>query len=187
MSTTGIVILIVVLVAAGAAILFWFSRERSRKLRERFGPEYNRAIQETGSASRAEKKLDHLQKRVERLAIHPLSPLERDRFAESWVNVQAAFVDDPGLALTQADELLQRVMSARGYPMTSFEERAEEISVDHAHVVQNYRAGHLIAKRHLLGQATTEDLRQAMVHYRTLFDELIAEPNVVRVRHASAG
>ncbi len=183
MNTTGVVILIAVVAVAVVALLL-FLRNRSQRLRSHFGPEYNRTVQETGNRYRAEAKLEKLQKRVEGFSIHPLRPDDAQRFRDSWRAVQARFVDDPKTALTEADNLLGDVMTARGYPISDFEERAAEISVNHPLVVENYRAGHQIALRHAQGKASTEDMRQAMIHYRTLFDELVGQPERAQVKGA---
>ena len=179
-----IVIVAVIVVAAIATLIFL--RSRTKKLQSRFGPEYDRAIEETGNRYKAEAKLHRLEKRVERYPIRPLSPAERDRFQQSWRAVQVEFVDDPIRALAEADQILGQAMSACGYPMSDFEQRAQEISVDHAIVVEHYRAGHDIAVRQSHGKATTEELRQAMIHYRALFDELMREPERLRTRTAGA-
>ena len=183
MNTTGIVILVVVVVLAAVAI-FLYERKRSQRLRSRFGPEYNRAVEETGSRYRAEAKLEKLEKRVEGFSIHPLRAEDAARFRDSWRSVQAKFVDDPQTALRDADRLLGELMSAQGYPLSDFEERASEVSVNHPLVVEHYRAAHQIALRHDRGQATTEEMRQAMVHYRTLFDDLVGEPQAARAKAA---
>jgi hypothetical protein len=175
--------ILVIVVVAALAILF-VMRSRSKKLQARFGPEYNRTVQETGSKFKAEAKLERLEKRVERYSIRPLSSVDRDGFQQSWRAIQATFVDDPEGAFATADQLLGQVMSARGYPVADFPQRAAEISVDHATVVERYRAGHEIALRHSQGQATTEELRQAMIHYRALFDELMGGPERSRARVA---
>jgi hypothetical protein len=187
MNTSTILAIILIGAAMITVLLILFQFQRRRKTEElkgRFGPEYARTIQETGSKTRGEEKLTKLEKRVERLHIHPLPQTECLQFAESWRVVQAKFVDNPQQALRDADSLLGMVMSARGYPVADFEERAAEISVDHPLVVIRYRAGHDIAIRHSKGQANTEDLRQAMVHYRALFDEMIAEPAMAQERRA---
>jgi len=184
MAVTAIVIVAVIVVAAIATLIFL--RSRTKKLQTRFGPEYNRAVAETGNRFKAEAKLQRLEKRVERYPIRPLSPTERDRFQQSWRAIQVKFVDDPSRALTEADQILAEAMSACGYPMSDFEQRAQEISVDHAIVVEHYRCGHDIAVRQSQGKATTEELRQAMIHYRALFDELMREPERLRARTAGA-
>ncbi|HEX3431326.1 MAG TPA: hypothetical protein VHT03_10600 [Rhizomicrobium sp.] len=178
MSTTvAIVIAIVVIlvIAAIAAFFYWESR-RSKRLQSRFGPEYERTVAEAGNRREAEARLHKLETRVEKFQIRPIAPEERARYLTSWRRVQADFVDNPNEAVSRADELLGAVMSARGYPVSDFEQRSADLSVDHPMVVQNYRAGHDIALRHQRGEADTEALRQAMIHYRALFDELTAEP-----------
>jgi hypothetical protein len=179
----GVVVTVVVL----AIVLVILARvQKSRRLRTRFGPEYQRAVQETGSAARGEDRLAKLEQRVERFNIHPLSSADRSRFAESWRRVQAKFVDAPEMALAEGDQLVREVMTARGYPVVDFEQQAADVSVNHPLVVEHYRAGHAIALRHAAGKASTEDLRQAMIHYRKLFDDLIGESEVARTRIATA-
>lgn len=173
MTTTGLVIIIVAVVVAAIAALLLFRKQRSKKLRSRFGPEYEHAVQMYGSSPKAEDALMARQKRMEKLHIHSLPPAERDRFASEWHELQARFVDDPSGSIEGADKLVCAVMQARGYVMSDFEGRAEDLSVDHADVVRNYRAAHEIALRRDRGEASTEDLRQAMVYYRDLFDELL--------------
>jgi hypothetical protein len=146
---------------------------RHRELKDRFGPEYERAVSEHGKRSKAEKELDARARRVEKLPIHPLPAAERDRFEELWRTAQAHFVDSPLTAVAEADELVARVMHARGYPMGDFEQRAADVSVDHPAVVDNYRRAHAIAAGARNGSATTEELRQAIVYYRALFAELL--------------
>jgi hypothetical protein len=188
MNTSAVVTIVVVVIAAVIAIALLVVNQRSRKLRERFGPEYSRTVEETGSKMRAEAKLQKLQKRVEHFRITPLSPETRARFVAGWHKIQSRFVDNPRGALTEADKLIQEIMTARGYPVTEFAQRAADISVDHPLVVEHYRAGHEISLRHSQGQASTEDLRQAMIHYRALFAELADEPELTRSMSArSAG
>ncbi len=141
-------------------------------------------MNEGGSRRKAEAALDERADRVERLHIRPLSAGDRARFVEAWGRVQARFVDGPGGAVIDADQLLGDVMSTRGYPVSDFEQRAADISVDHPLVLAHYRAAHQSAVRQTQGQATTEDLRQAMIHYRTLFEELVNEPEAARAAHA---
>ncbi len=171
-TTTAVVIIVAVVVVA---ILAWFllRQRRSLTLRRRFGPEYEHAIREFGGRSKAEDALLARQKRMERIRIHSLSNDDRDRFAEEWHGVQSRFVDDPPGSIQQADRLVNQVMRARGYPMTEFDRRAEDLSVEYPHVVRNYRAAHAIALRHEKGEASTEDLRKALVYYRDLFEELL--------------
>jgi hypothetical protein len=133
-------------------------------------------VKSTGNVMRAEAALAEREKRVERLHIRPLSADEAARFGEAWRAIQARFVDDPRGAVTDADKVVGEVMHARGYPLGDFEQRVADISVDHPDVVMNYRAAREIADRHARGQASTEDLRQAMVHYRALFRDLLERP-----------
>ena len=178
MSTTTLVALIAVVIVAVVAIALIVRTERSKRLQTRFGPEYQRAVTETGSATQAESRLEKLEKRVEGFKIRQLSQADRANFLAAWQKIQARFVDDPRAAVIEADKLIQALMAARGYPVTDFEQRAADISVDHPLVVEHYRAGHDISIRHTKGLASTEDLRQAMIHYRTLFTELAGEPEL---------
>jgi hypothetical protein len=186
MTQTGYIAIIVALfvIILGVAVAAIYRRRRSEQLRNEFGPEYDRALQETGSASRAEATLLQRRKRVERLKLRALTPEDSGRFRDSWSRVQTRFVDDPKGAVTEADQLLGELMSKRGYPVTDFEQRAKDISVFHPRVVENYRAGHEIAQRHARGEASTEDLRQAMIHYRTLFADLLGEKDMTRAKVA---
>ncbi len=168
------VVVVVVVIAIGLVV----KAQRSKRLKGRFGPEYHRAVEETGSATRAESKLEKLERRVDGFKIRALSQADRANFLAAWQKIQARFVDDPRGAVTEADQLIQGIMAARGYPVTDFEQRAADISVDHPLVVEHYRAGHDISIRHKQGLTNTEDLRQAMIHYRTLFAELAGEPEM---------
>lgn len=170
---TIVVVVIVVAVAVAVIGFFLMRKRRSRSLRERFGPEYDRVVQKEGNVRRAEDVLQFRAQRREKLRIVPLSQTSRADFANRWTGVQSLFVDDPKGAVSQADRLVNEVMQVRGYPVGEFAQRAADISVDHPVVVANYRAAHEIALRHSRGQASTEDLRKAMVHYRALFDELL--------------
>jgi hypothetical protein len=167
------------MVALGA----WFyirrrqSQKRSHKLQERFGPEYDRTVNEYGSRTKAESELKAREKRVERLEILPLAPSEAARFSEAWVALQGRFVDNPKGVVVQAEQLVRELMEKRGYPMGDFERRAADISVDHPDVVANYRSAQAIALRDQRGGADTEELRKAVVHYRALFDELLEVRN----------
>ena len=182
----AIAIAVVLILAAGIGILLFMRKRRTEQLRSQFGgTEYTRAIKEGGSRRQAEAALDKRAERVEGLHIRELGPGDRARFVESWRGVQARFVDGPGGAVTEADQLLGDVMSARGYPVSDFEQRAADISVSYPLVLENYRAAHEIAIRQSRGHANTEELRQAMIHYRTLFDELVAEPELARAKTAS--
>jgi hypothetical protein len=173
MTTTGIVLIIIAVIAIGALAWYLMRERRTKELRSRFGPEYEYAMREFGNRPKAEDALAARQRRMEKLNVHPLSNEERDRFSNQWHDLQARFVDDPSGSIEEADRLVCDVMKARGYPMSEFEHRAEDLSVDHPHVVRNYRAAHQIAMRREQGQANTEDLRQGLVYYRDLFDELL--------------
>ena len=189
LSTTQIIIIVsvaAVVVLAIVAIAISIRKRRTEKLRTRFGSaEYTRAVTEGGSQQKAEAALYARAARVEKLHIRPLGAGDRTRFVDSWAKIQARFVDGPGSAVTDADQLLTDVMSTRGYPVSDFEQRANDISVDHPLVLANYRTAHEIALRQTRGQASTEDLRQAMIHYRTLFEELVSEPKTVQLKRAS--
>jgi hypothetical protein len=176
-----VVVVIVVALIVIAAIAFASSRKRrSVRLRERFGPEYDRVLQKEGDPRKAEGVLEFRQKRREKFQIRPLSGPDKTSFTSRWKEVQARFVDDPPGAVTVAESLVTDVMQARGYPIGEFEQRAADLSVDYPVIVDNYRAAHAIAVRHGAGQASTEDLRQAMVHYRALFQELLEENRTQR-------
>ncbi len=181
-----LIIAFVVVVVAGIAVLLLLRKRRTEKLRARFGgEEYSHAMQEGGNRRHAEAGLEKRTERVNAFHLRPLTPSDRGRFVESWRRVQARFVDGPAGAVTEADQLLGDVMFARGYPVSDFEQRAADISVDHPLVLKSYRTAHEIAHRQALGQANTEDLRQAMVHYRTLFEELVNEPEIPVAKAAS--
>lgn len=171
MSNTQI-ILIVALIVIAAVVLFLL--QRHERLKKRFGPEYDRAVREKG-ALRAESELEHRAKRVSRYHIHPLAPDESSRFSTAWRQLQSRFVDDPQGAVSEADGLVTDLMAQRGYPMAEFDQRAEDLSVDHPNVVTHYREAHLIASKSAGAPraVSTEDLRQAVVHYRALFEELL--------------
>ena len=178
MNTTVIaVIVIVAVILLGAAIMLRRRREGER-LKHQFGAEYEHQLhEEGGSRAKAEAALLAREKRVKSLDIKPLPPEQRRAFSEDWQQVQARFVDDPQRSIALADALVAEVMKARGYPVDDFEQRAADISVEHPQVVQNYRAAHEIALRQERGQADTEDLRSALLGYRSLFEELLhAEP-----------
>jgi hypothetical protein len=181
----AIIIAVVALLVAGIAILFSIRKRKTERLRTQFGgAEYNRTVKEGGSRQKAEAVLGKRADRVESFHIQPLGPGDRARFVESWRGVQARFVDGPGGALTEADQLLRDVMSTRGYPVSDFEQRAADISVDHPLVLEHYRSAHEIAVRQTQGQASTEDLRQAIIHYRALFEELVGEPELAHAKTA---
>jgi hypothetical protein len=188
LSTTelALVIGLAVIVVTGISAWLFLRKRRTERLRAQFGgAEYDRAVKEDGSRRHAEAGLKERTERVESLNIRPLAPGDRARFVESWRRIQARFVDGPGGAVTEADQLLGDVMSTRGYPVSDFEQRAADISVDHPLVLENYRTAHEIAVRQTQGQANTEDLRQAMIHYRTLFEELVGDPELSRAKAAA--
>jgi len=177
----------VVLIIVVAIALYMRKRKNAKnataELRDRFGPEYDRAVKQHGSERKAEAKLTDRETRVEMLKIRDLDSAERERYLAQWQAVQSRFVDYPKGAVTEADELVSSLMQTRGYPVTDFDQRAADISVDHPRVVQNYRLAHDIALRLGRSEASTEDLRTAMIHYRSLFDELVQVqiPSITRV------
>ena len=189
LSTTELALIIglAVIVITGIVVAWVLLRKRrTGRLRTQFGgSEYDRAVKEDGSRRHAEAGLKERTERVASLNIRPLAPGDRARFVASWRRVEARFVDGPGGSVTEADQLLGDVMSTRGYPVSDFEQRAADISVDHPQVLENYRTAHEIAIHQTKGQANTEDLRQAMIHYRTLFEELVGEPEVARAKTAA--
>jgi hypothetical protein len=183
-STTQMAItLAFAVIVVGIAIWLFTRKRRTERLRTRFGPEYARAVHDSGGRRQGEAGLQEREKRVKGFAIRPLEASDRELYVASWRKVQAQFVDDPKSSVTRADQLFGDLMSTRGYSLSDFEQRSADISVDHPLAVENYRAAHEIAVRD--GQATTEDLRQAMIHYRTLFDELVGEPEMARAKAAS--
>jgi hypothetical protein len=171
---TIIAIVVAVLVLAVIGWLVW-QRQRSEQLKSRYGPEYARTVNELGDTRRAESELIKRQERVAALDIRPLSAEMQNRFQQQWRAVQTRFVDDPKAAVTDADALVEDAMRTRGYPVSDFDQRASDLSVHHPRVVENYRAARDIAHRHRRGEATTEDLRQAMVYYRGLFQDLLED------------
>ena len=177
MDTRTLIIVIVAAVAIVIVAAVIISRQRrSQHLKQQFGPEYDRAVLQHGDARHAEAVLISREKRVEKFSLRPLSPTDRERFAEEWASIQRRFVDDPSTAVNQADKLVNTVMAARGYPMSDFEQRTADISVNYPTVVENYRSAREITLRHSQGSSSTEDLRQAMVYYRSLFNELLGTP-----------
>ncbi|MGA3211359.1 MAG: hypothetical protein ABSD20_08620 [Terriglobales bacterium] len=154
-------------------------RRTTTGLRQRFGPEYQRAVLQNGSELKAEAKLADRVERVQRLHIRELDPMERERFTKQWESVQSRFVDSPKGAVIEADDLVSSLMKTRGYPVADFEQRAADVSVDHPRVVENYRFAHDIALRIGRDEATTEGLRTAMIHYRSLFEDLVHVPSTI--------
>jgi hypothetical protein len=168
-------LLLVVVIVVLLAVVGWllYERRRTTELRSRFGPEYERTVKDTGDRRAAESELRQRKERVEALELRPLGGQDRQRYATEWRQVQSLFVDEPKAAIDDADDLIGRVMKARGYPVADFEQRVADISVDHAAVVEHYRAAHAIAERRDEVDTDTEALRHAMVHYRALFEDLL--------------
>ena len=185
-----IVAAVVIALLALAAWFFSHKKRQSERLQHRFGPEYGRAVGELGGRTKAESELKAREKRVEHLTITPLAPAEAARFSQAWSALQGRFVDNPKGVVVQADELVRELMLKRGYPMGDFERRAADISVDHPAVVENYRAAQAIAVRDERGEADTEELRKAVVHYRVLFDDMLeigtAKPEVLSAKPLAA-
>jgi hypothetical protein len=177
-----LIVLAAVVILIAAALVWLYVRKRrstTADLRQKYGPEYERAVMAHGSERKAEAKLADREKRVEKLNIRDLDSMEHERFSKRWEAVQSRFVDSPKGAVAEADDLVSSVMKVRGYPVSDFDQRAADISVDHPRLVENYRSAHEIALRVGKSQATTEELRTAMIHYRSLFEELVQVPVVV--------
>jgi hypothetical protein len=168
-----ILIAVAVVVIAAVAVVGWLQQRRSGRLQSTFGPEYQRTVEERGNRREAERELEGRYQRRQQLDIRPLDPEARDRYVQQWTMIQARFVDVPADAIQEADTTVMAVMRDRGYPVTDFEQRAADVSVDHADVVDNYRKGHEVARRTAQGTASTEDMRQGMIHYRALFEKLL--------------
>lgn len=170
----AIVLLIVAAIVVIALAVWAATRQRrTGRLQERFGPEYERTVAESGGRWEAERELVQRQERREQLDIRPLAPDAQRRYTEEWRLVQERFVDDPAGSVREADRLVGQVMRERGYPMDDFEQRAADVSVDHPGVVDDYRTAHDIATQSERDEAETEDLRRAMIHYRSLFTDLL--------------
>ena len=172
------------IVIAVIALVAWtlLRRQRTKELKAKFGPEYGRTVRAAGGTRRAEADLEERAKRVAKLEILPLSAADSRRFAQAWADLQKRFVDAPEQSVVEADGLVRDVMIARGYPMADFERRAEDVSVDHPSVVENYRAARAVAERTRAHEASTEELRRAVVHYRSLFDELLETSDTANAR-----
>ena len=170
-----VIAVVVILFIAGLTWLL-MQRGKTAALRQKFGSEYNRAVLVHGSERKAEEKLADREKRVEKLSIRDLNPTEHERFAKRWEEVQARFVDSPKGAVMEADDLISSLMKTRGYPVADFDQRAADISVDHPLVVENYRSAHETTLRVGRLEASTDELRAAMIHYRTLYEELMQVP-----------
>jgi hypothetical protein len=190
MSTETQVLIVVALAAVALLVVAILASRHSRnqklRIRERFGPEYDRAIEQLGNERRAERELAARERRVQKLHINELYEAHRVQFASDWAHAQTRFVDNPSAAVREADELIKTVMRARGYPVEDFERRVEDLSVDHASVVDHYRAARALAEANSEGRANTEELRQALVHYRALFADLLEEPRAERRAYESA-
>lgn len=171
--TSTMLAVVVVIVLIALAAWYFFQKKQSERLQERFGPEYGRTVDTLGDRAKAEAELRAREERVGKLNIVPLDSADAARFSLAWANLQGSFVDNPKGVVAQADQLVRELMAKRGYPVADFEHRAADISVDHPAVVENYRAAQIIAARDARGDATTEDLRNAVVHYRVLFNELL--------------
>jgi len=180
-----IVIAALVVIAIAAVAWMYTMRQRRERLRARFGPEYDRTLRETGAPSKADAVLAERARRVEKMQIRPIPADQSESFTREWRRVQGMFVDDPDGAVSAADRLVTAVMAARGYPLEDFETRAADLSVDHPRVVENYRAARALADRRRRGEAGTEELRQAVVNYRALFEDLLETPKEEVRRRAS--
>jgi hypothetical protein len=173
-------VLVWVIIAAILGVVF-SRRRRSGRLQDRFGPEYDHTVRTMGNEQKAQTELDERQKHVEALDIRPLSVSERERYLADWTAVQSKFVDEPAQAIVNADRLIMEVMQLRAYPVSDFEQRAADISVSYPALVGNYRAAREIAIKNEQHQANTEELRQAMIYYRSLFEELLETDPVVNI------
>ena len=182
MSPLEIVLIAIVLIGVIVAVWLILKARRTKELRSRFGPEYERAVRSQGNARAAEKVLHEREEHVARLKITPLTEEQRSRFADKWEREQAHFVDQPREAVEAADRLVADVMKSRGYPVSDFEQRVADVSVDHPVVVENYRAAHTIAIRDSQEPVSTEDLRNAMLHYRALFADLLHDGGKYPIR-----
>jgi hypothetical protein len=180
---TAIVVLVVIAIVVAALVAR--GKARTRAFRDRYGLEYDRAVLTHGSPRDAEAKLADRETRVDALPIRELGATERDRFVAEWHTVQSRFVDHPRAAVTEADDLINAILEARGYPHTGFEQRAADVSVTYPRVMENYRLAHGIAVRPGKGEATTEELRTAMIQYRAMFDELVQVKKPAEVRSAA--
>jgi hypothetical protein len=173
-TTYVLIAAVVVLVIVSALLGLVFSRRRhSQQLHEKFGPEYDHTVQTLGNEKKAQTELDERQKHVKALEIRSLSAIERERYLADWTAVQSKFVDEPGQAIVDADHLIMEVMQIRAYPVSDFDQRAADISVNYPTLVTNYRAARQIAIKNEQHQADTEELRQALIYYRSLFEELL--------------
>jgi FtsZ-interacting cell division protein ZipA len=174
--TTIAVIAVAIAAVVLIALALWLtSRRRSQRLQDRFGPEYDRTVEDADNRRQAEQELRERQRRHDELNIVPLDEDSRARYAEQWQGIQQRFVDAPTESVAEADVVVMQVMRDRGYPVDDFERRADDISVDHPHVVDHYRSAHSVAGRSRSGECSTEELREAVVHYRALFEALLED------------
>ncbi|MEU1604996.1 hypothetical protein [Micromonospora matsumotoense] len=178
MSPTQIVLLVLVVLVVAALVAVAVVANRRRALRSRFGPEYDRVVAEQDSRGAAERELRERERRHAELELTPLSPQDRARYAAAWEELQVRFVDSPAETVGDADELVSRLIADRGYPTGEFTEQVAHLSVEHARTLTHYREAHEIRLRNERGEAGTEDLRQAVVHYRALFADLLGEEPV---------
>lgn len=177
---TGVIIAAAVLIIAAVAWTVMTGRRRSRELQGVFGSEYDRTVGTMGRRGKAEEELERRRERVEMLNIQPLSREDKERFAMEWQGIQARFVDDPAGAVEEADVLITDVMQKQGYPVGDFEQRTADLSVEHASALRDYREAHSLALAQRRGEASTDDLRNAMIHYRALFNDLLGKPGTGR-------
>ena len=168
-----IVVAAAVLVLIGVGVYAYMTRQRRDRLRARFGPEYDRTLERAATPAEADAILAKRIQRVGKFSLHPLNREQAESFTREWRRIQARFVDDPDAAVGEADQLVARVMAARGYPTEDFDRLADDVSVDHPHVVENYRVARQLMARRASGDAGTEELRQAVVNYRALFNDLL--------------
>ena len=178
MSSTQVVVIVIVVAVIAALVAVAVVASRRRALRERFGPEYDRVVAEQDSRSAAERELRERERRHAELELTPLSPESRARYAAAWEELQVRFVDSPAETVGEADELVSRLIAERGYPTGDFSDQIAHLSVEHARTLTHYRDAHGIRQRNERGEAGTEDLRQALVHYRALFADLLGEEPV---------
>lgn len=181
----GFILIVAVVLAIAIAIWLTMRRRRTDHLRDRFGDEYDRTLNDRGARSDAERALEEREERVSNLEIRRLTAEERSRFADEWRDVKSVFVDSPTEAVLHADRMLATMMKTVGYPMADFDRRFEDLTVNHGDVAKHYRAGHDIAERRNAGEASTEDMRQAMKHYEALYDHLAADAGHDSVQHSS--
>ncbi|MBP1785256.1 MULTISPECIES: hypothetical protein [Micromonospora] len=178
MSSTQVIVIVIVVLVIAALAAFAVVASRRRALRERFGPEYDRVVAEQDSRGAAERELRERERRHAELELTPLSPESRARYAAAWEELQVRFVDSPAETVGEADELVSRLIAERGYPTGDFSDQIAHLSVEHARTLTHYRDAHEIRQRNERGEAGTEDLRQALVHYRALFADLLGEDPV---------